>query len=132
MYINDFDDNNSLEQVIFQYNGDSSYTMALRHDLVMQMPGLKKKYLKYNSYKNQTVHDIFNFEKIKSSYINYVYNLKTSAFINNGAGFSNLELPVETQFSNVFAIEINDYNNDGYNDIILGGNLYNVKPEVGV
>ena len=34
--------------------------MALRHDLVMQMPGLKKKYLKYNSYKNQTVHDIFN------------------------------------------------------------------------
>ena len=45
--INDFDDNNSLEQVIFQYNGDSSYTMALRHDLVMQMPGLKKKYLKY-------------------------------------------------------------------------------------
>lgn len=131
MYINDFDDNNSLEQVIFQYNGDSSYTMALRHDLVMQMPGLKKKYLKYNSYRNQTVHDIFNLEKIKSSYINYVYNLKTSAFINNGAGFSNLELPVETQFSNVFAIEINDYNNDGYNDIILGGNLYNVKPEVG-
>ncbi len=131
MYINDFDDNNSLEQVIFQYNGDSSYTMALRHDLVMQMPGLKKKYLKYNSYKNQTVHDIFNLEKIKSSYINYIYNLKTSAFINNGAGFSNLELPVETQFSNVFAIEINDYNNDGYNDIILGGNLYNVKPEVG-
>ena len=48
-----------------------------------------------------------------------------------GAGFSNLELPVETQFSNVFAVEINDYNNDGYNDIILGGNLYNVKPEVG-
>ena len=131
MYINDFDDNNSLEQVIFQYNGDSSYTMALRHDLVMQMPGLKKKYLKYNSYKNQTVNDIFNLEKIKSSYINYVYNLKTSAFINNGAGFSNLELPVETQFSNVFAIEISDYNNDGYNDIILGGNLYNVKPEVG-
>lgn len=131
MYINDFDDNNSLEQVIFQYNGDSSYTMALRHDLVMQMPGLKKKYLKYNSYRNQTVHDIFNLEKIKSSYINYVYNLKTSAFINNGADFSNLELPVETQFSNVFAIEINDYNNDGYNDIILGGNLYNVKPEVG-
>tara|TARA_B100001079_G_scaffold257169_1_gene254267 strand:- start:438 stop:920 length:483 start_codon:yes stop_codon:yes gene_type:complete len=97
----------------------------------MQMPGLKKKYLKYNSYKNQTVHDIFNLKKIKSSHINYVYNLKTSAFINNGTGFSNLDLPVETQFSNVFAVEINDYNNDGYNDIILGGNLYNVKPEVG-
>ena len=131
MYINDFDDNNSLEQVIFQFNGDSSYTMALRHDLIMQMPRLKKKYLKYNSYKNQTVNDIFNSSKIKSSHINYVYNLKSSAFINNGNGFSNIELPIETQFSNVFAIEIDDFNDDGYNDIILGGNLYNVKPEVG-
>ena len=35
MYVNDFDDNNSIEQVIFQYNGDSSYTVSLRHDLVM-------------------------------------------------------------------------------------------------
>ena len=131
MYINDFDDNNSLEQVIFQYNGDSSYTMSLRHDLVMQMPGLKKKYLKYNSYKNQTVHDIFSSEKVKSSHINYVFELKTSAFINNGKGFNKLELPIETQFSNIYAIEIEDYNNDGFKDIILGGNLYDVKPEVG-
>ena len=63
LYVNDFDDNGDIEQVIFQYNGDSSYTMALRHDLVMQMPGLKKKYLKYNSYKNQTVNDIFPSKK---------------------------------------------------------------------
>ena len=131
MYINDFDDNNSLEQVIFQYNGDSSYTMSLRHDLVMQMPGLKKKYLKYNSYKNQTVHDIFSPEKVKSSHLNYVFELKTSAFINDGKGFNKLELPIETQFSNIYAIEIEDYNNDGFKDIILGGNLYDVKPEVG-
>ena len=34
MYINDFDNNNSIEQVIFQFNGDSSYTMSLKHDLV--------------------------------------------------------------------------------------------------
>ena len=46
MYINDFDNNNSIEQVIFQFNGDSSYTMSLKHDLVKQMPSLKKKYLK--------------------------------------------------------------------------------------
>ena len=82
MYINDFDNNNSIEQVIFQFNGDSSYTMSLKHDLVKQMPSLKKKYLKYNSYKNQTVYDIFNTEKINSSIVNYIYNLETSIFIN--------------------------------------------------
>ncbi len=131
MYVNDFDDNNSIEQVIFQYNGDSSYTVSLRHDLVMQMPTLKKKYLKYNSYKNQTVNDIFPFSKIKSSQTNYVYNLKTSLFINNRGDFNSVELPIQSQFSTVHAIEIEDVNQDGFKDIILGGNLYDVKPEVG-
>ena len=131
MYVNDFDDNNSIEQVIFQYNGDSSYTVSLRHDLVMQMPNLKKKYLKYNSYKNQTVNDIFPFSKIKSSQTNYVYNLKTSLFINNNGNFNSVELPIQSQFSTVHAIEIEDINKDGIKDIILGGNLYDVKPEVG-
>ena len=120
MYVNDFDDNNSIEQVIFQYNGDSSYTVALRHDLVMQMPTLKKKYLKYNSYKNQTANDIFPLSKINSSQINYVYNLKTSLFINNNGDFNSVELPIQSQFSTVHAIEIEDVNHDGIKDIILG------------
>ena len=131
MYVNDFDDNNSIEQVIFQYNGDSSYTMALRHDLVMQMPGLKKRYLKYNSYKNQTVHDIFSPKKIRTSHVNLVHDLKTSAFLNKGNDFEKINLPIESQFSNIFSVDIDDYNNDGFSDIILAGNLYNVKPEVG-
>ncbi|MEL6192409.1 MAG: VCBS repeat-containing protein, partial [Bacteroidota bacterium] len=52
MLINDFDQNGSAEQVISVYNDGTSYPLALRHDLVMQMPILKKKYLKYESYKN--------------------------------------------------------------------------------
>jgi hypothetical protein len=59
MYVSDFDENGSVEQVICCYNGDSSYPMALRHDLVGVLPYLKKKYLKYESYKEQTITDIF-------------------------------------------------------------------------
>ena len=131
MYINDFDDNNSIEQIIFQYNGDSAYTMALRHDLVMQMPTLKKKYLKYNSYKNQTVNDIFSNKKINSSLRNNIYELNTLIFINDSAKFNKINTPIETQFSTVHAIHVDDYNGDGFKDIIMGGNLYDVKPEVG-
>jgi hypothetical protein len=58
--------------------------------------------------------------------------LETALFINNGTGhFSVKRLPSETQFSPVFAAEIADFDNDGNPDILLGGNLYNVKPEVG-
>jgi hypothetical protein len=35
------------------------------------------------------------------------------------------------QFSPVYAADVADYDGDGNTDILLGGNLYNVKPEVG-
>ena len=41
--------------------------MALRHDLVKQIPSLKKKYLKYENYKDQTVTDIFTPEQVSNA-----------------------------------------------------------------
>ena len=31
----------------------------------------------------------------------------------------------------MYGIEIQDFTGDGFNDILLGGNLYNVKPQMG-
>ena len=42
-YVNDFDKNGSIEQVISIYNQNKSYPLALRHDLIEQLPHLKKK-----------------------------------------------------------------------------------------
>ena len=132
MYVNDFDDNGDIEQVIFQYNGDESYPLSLRHDLVMQMPILKKKYLKYENYKNQTVNDIFDQEKINNSKINKVFDLETSIYINDDSlNFKKAILPIDVQFSTTNAISIDDYNNDSFKDVLIGGNLYRVKPEMG-
>ena len=44
-----FDENGSVEQILTTYNGQDSYPMVLRHNLVEQLPGLKRKYLKYAS-----------------------------------------------------------------------------------
>jgi hypothetical protein len=38
---------------------------------------------------------------------------------------------METQFSTTMAAMADDFNGDGNPDLLLGGNLYNVKPEVG-
>ena len=132
MYVSDFDLNGTVEQIICTYDGDKSYPLALKHDLTRQIPELLKKYPKYDMYKDQQITDIFTPEQLKNSIRLDVHLLETSLFINDGTGhFTRKPLPAEVQFSTVYAAAVGDYNNDGNLDILLGGNLFNVKPEVG-
>jgi hypothetical protein len=53
--------------------------------------------------------------------------------LNNGkGGFMIKPLPTEAQFSPVYGIMVNDFDKDGKQDILLGGNFYQSKPEVGI
>jgi hypothetical protein len=132
MYVNDFDLNGRAEQIICVFDGDTSYPLALKHDLVQQIPALGKKYPTYNSYKNQKITDIFSEAQLKGSIHLDAYLMETSLFLNDGTGsFKRENLPVQVQFSPVYAVKTGDFDGDGYTDLIFGGNLYNVKPEIG-
>jgi len=133
MYVSDFDENGDIEQIVTCYNGDSSYPMALRHDLVGVLPYLKKKYLKYENYKEQTIEDIFTTEQLSKAVKLTAYEMRSSVIINNKNGtFRVKALPTEAQFSPVYGISVDDYDGDGNKDILLGGNFYQSKPEVGI
>jgi len=133
MYTNDFDRNGTAEQIVTVYNEGSSYPLVLKHDLVMQMPSLKKKYLKYASYQEQTIEEIFSPEQLEKAVQSSVYEMATSVLINQGNGtFVLTPLPVEAQFSPTYGISVADFDNDQVLDIVLGGNLYAAKPEVGI
>ena len=133
MLVNDFDGNKTAEQIISVYNGVTSYPLALRHDLTMQLPGLKKKYLYYESYKEQTVADIFTEKQIRSSAKSFIYTTESSIAWNNGdATFSLKALPIEAQFSPIYGLLVEDLDADGQLDLLMGGNFYRSKPEVGM
>lgn len=130
-YINDFDENGTIEQVISTYNGDESYPLVLRHDLTAQLPYLKKKYLKYEDYKLKKIEDIFTEEQISEALVNMVNYLESAVVWNHEDGLKLQALPKQAQYSPVYAIVAKDLNNDGFQDILLGGNLSEVKPEIG-
>ena len=133
MYVSDFDENGSVEQVITCYNGEKAYPMALRHDLVGELPYLKKKYLKYENYKEQTIEDIFTREQLDKAVKLEAKEFRSSVLMNDGKGkFIIKPLPVEAQFSVMYGIEVSDYDGDGKADIIMGGNFYQSKPEAGI
>jgi hypothetical protein len=107
--------------------------MALKHDLVAAIPSLRKKYLKYESYKGQRVTDIFTPEQLKDVVVSNAYRLESSVLMNNRkGGFDISALPAPAQFSPVYGIAVEDFDKDGKADILLGGNFYESKPEVGI
>ncbi|MEI6047426.1 MAG: VCBS repeat-containing protein [Bacteroidota bacterium] len=133
MYVNDFDLNGSVEQIICCYNGDKSYPVAMKDDLVKQIPSLAMKFKKYDDYKDATIGDIFSPEILNRSVKLNARYLESCVLINTGQGsFHITPLPVEAQFSPVYAINADDFDDDGICDIILGGNQSGAKPETGI
>ncbi len=87
------------------------------------MPVLNKTFLRYADYANATISDILTKEQIEKSKKFYIYQTKTSLFINQGGKFEEKTLPIESQFSMMNGILYKDYDGDGKEDIFLTGNF---------
>jgi hypothetical protein len=132
MYLNDYDNNGILDQVICSYQNGISYPVASLDELTSQMPGLGKKYPKYSDFGGRTVYDIFGKNAIEKSNIKRAVLFESCLFLNNGDGtFKINKLPTVAQFSAVRDILASDFNKDGKTDLVLVGNDYLVRPSMG-
>ena len=133
MYVGDFNKNGQSECIPVYYKTDGkAYPYYLRSDMVAQIPGLKKKFLRYDAYAGKTIDEIFTKEELDAATEMTVEQTQTCVFINDGKGHFNMQpLPLMAQISPVFGILVDDFNGDGIKDIFLGGNFFGLKPEVG-
>ena len=133
MYVNDFDLNGSVEQIICTYDGDKSYPVAMKDDLVKQIPSLSEKFKKFDDYKEATINDMFPADVLGRSIKLKSCTMQSCVMMNTGQGsFHIIPLPAEAQFSPVYSIIADDFDHDGICDIITGGNQYRAKPETGI
>lgn len=131
LYVADFDSNGSIEHIYAKKAGGKVFPYALKHDLVAQLPSLKKNYLEYRKFNSQSIEQIFTKEKLQAASVLHASIFASGVLENVNGRFVFRELPIEAQFSPVYAIHVTDLNSDGISDLILGGNLYQVKPEAG-
>ncbi|NOY36122.1 MAG: VCBS repeat-containing protein [Chlorobi bacterium] len=132
MYLNDFDNNGSLDQVICSYHNGISYPVASLDELAAQISGLEKKYPDYADFGGKTAKDIFGEKTLNQSVLKKAVLFESCIFLNNGKGvFEIKKLPIMAQFSPVRDILVRDFDLDGNTDIVLVGNDYPVRPSIG-
>ena len=128
----DFDKNGAIDPICCYYIQGKNYPMYSRDLLISQLPGLKKKFTSYDAYATASISDIFSKEEMEDAYVVDSRYHASSYIENNGNGtYSIHPLPIEAQFSPVFGLLANDYNNDGYHDLLIAGNSYDVNAETG-
>ncbi len=132
LFINDFDNNGTSDPVITWKRNGKDYPIATVDELTRQIGSLKNKFPTYASMAGKTVQEIFSPEKLDSSVIKNIYEFRSGIFINQGDGiFKFSALPAEAQFSTVTQILVDDFDMDGTKDILVAGNLYEVRPSIG-
>lgn len=132
LYRQDFDDNGTVETLVtYVYKGKET-PFASKDELVKQMPFLNKKFLSYKSFAKAGLEELFTSEKLNSAKKKYVYTLESSYFENQGDGtFSITALPTIAQTSSVRDISLDDFDGDGYEDLFLVGNNYEISTQLG-
>jgi hypothetical protein len=131
MYYDDFDKNGFIDPIICQYNEGVSYPMATRDEMTDQIVSLRQKFSNYEKYSNATINEIFSpaqIDNAKKLKVNYLH----STWLENVNGkFLTRSLPIQSDFSPVYAICANDFNGDGNIDLLLCGNIDNTRIRIG-
>lgn len=131
LYLNDFADIGQPEPVLAYYRNGEFYPFD-QHELMMQFDRLARTISSYREYSEKSIRGLFGNEKERSSLVRDLTDLRTSLFVNNGDGtFSRKTLPNEAQFSPGMAIHTVQNEKSGEKDLILAGNLLDVRPATG-
>lgn len=134
LYLNDFDGNGRIDPIFTRTaeNGDV-LTLAQRNDLMKQIPELNKKFPDFKSYSEAKLENVFSKSQLNVSIKNTISITSSLILENQGKfEFKSKSLPQQAQWSNVNYIYIEDFNKDGIKDILLGGNHFRIKPEMGI
>ncbi len=128
----DFDRNFSTDPILTYFRHGQRYPFAARDELLAQLVGLRKAYSNYVSYAQASFDEIIQY--LTPLQVNY-YRISKLASVwieqSDDGRMRMHPLPADGQWSALYAFTANDYDGDGYIDLLAGGNLYGVQPAIG-
>ena len=132
LYRNDFDDNGREDPIVTYYYQGKETTIATKDELVKQLPFINKEFISYADFAKASLDEILPAKKLKNASKKEINTLSSMYFENQGNGnFEANPLPFIAQVSAVMDMQIDDFNNDGFLDVFLVGNLYEISTQLG-
>jgi hypothetical protein len=132
MYLNDYDNNGRIDPVISYYYNGKETPFSTKEELTKYFPFINKKYLSFTEFSKAEFKDIFDKTKLANADKKYIFTLATTYFENNGNNTFNIkEIPKLVQSSSVHTMYVEDFDHNGFKDILLAGNRYDVNTQLG-
>ena len=131
LWVGDFDQNGITDKILTYTVNGKDKPVFLKHDLEDAMPLLKKNNLRHADYATKSVQELLPSETLNKAILRQFNYPASCVAINKGNGkFLVNELPAMIQLSSMNAIHCMDLNNDGYTDIVSGGNQFDFIPQL--
>ncbi|MEJ2163093.1 MAG: VCBS repeat-containing protein, partial [Robiginitalea sp.] len=130
MWVNDFDNNGTLEQIVTLNENGGDYPLHMKKELTGQLVSLKKENLKAAVYARKTIQELLPQEVVSRSIVKQATISESVILINEGGMKFNVQkLPERVQLSCICGISCLDVNQDGHLDLVMAGNNYEYKPQ---
>lgn len=128
MYYSDFDANGSTETIVCTEKNGAYYTLLNFDDLSKQMVSLKKKFLSYKDFAGKPIEAIFDSKVLKNAVVLNVHELHSGYLRNDYNKFSFVPFKNELQVSPLTCFLKYDFDKDGKDEVLVGGNYFGVTP----
>ena len=132
MYVNDFDDNGRIEQIISYHVGGMEIPFASKILLEKSIPALKKKFLYAADFSKADMTDLFGGSKLGQAMLLTANTFESMVFINDGnLTFRGMPLPFEAQLGTVRSLSVLPSAGGNLPDIMVWGNFHANNIEIG-
>ncbi|WP_299605753.1 VCBS repeat-containing protein [uncultured Aquimarina sp.] len=135
VYKKDFDQNGSIDPLLAQYfetpDGISLKPVHTRDDIMKQIVSLKKKYPTYNDFAKTSFQELLSIENLEEE--TFHANIFQSIYAENIGNntFKVSYLPNVCQQSPINDFLVDDFDKDGYKDVLIVGNNYSAEANYG-
>lgn len=131
LYYGDYDNNGLNEPMITKITNGKRVPFADRDLFLQQMPSFRNSFPDYASWASATADDLLkSARRAPAEFV--VHTFESSIFMNNGDGsFTQKPLPNRAQAAPIHDLFVDDFLNNGLPDILIAGNNFGNRPEIG-